>query len=129
MRIIDNKQCVEEICKSENISEERFIYFIKAFEKYVKSEIRKYDDRSGLDDFKMNKIDFDILLKLYKNTSSSPYKLQILLLYIYSYYKLDGISFDPEFFPLKLFLDFLKDNNNIHSIILQSIIDSELNSF
>lgn len=112
------KLIISNISTSENISEETFINFIKSFEKYIKSEIKKYDDISGLEDFKMNKTDYEILYKLYYSTNSSPYKIHILLLYMYSYYKLDGISFNKNYFPLKLFFDFLSKNNNIHSKIL-----------
>jgi len=118
------KNIILEICKEEDISYEIFKEKIKLYEKYIKSEIKKYDDKSGLDDFKMNKSDYKILLKLHTNTSPSPYKLYILLLFMYSYYKLDGITFDPKNFPIKSFFNFIKKNNNIHSIILNSIKDS-----
>ena len=69
----------------------------------------------------MNKYDYKILHKLYFSTTSSPYKIHILLLYMYSYYKLDGISFNKNYFPLKFFFNFLSKNKNIHTEILKMI--------
>tara|TARA_B100001093_G_scaffold189451_1_gene181998 strand:+ start:1133 stop:1504 length:372 start_codon:yes stop_codon:yes gene_type:complete len=115
------KNIINEISKKEKIENYIFKNYIKSFEKYIKSEIKKYDDKYGLEDFKMNKYDYQILYELYVNTSQSPYKIYILLLYMYSYYKLDGISFEPEKFPINFFFNFIKFNNNIHSIILKSI--------
>lgn len=108
---------ISNICTSENISEDTFKKFIKSFEKYIKSETKKYEDITGLEDIKMNKYDYEILYQLYFNTSSSPYKIHILLLYMYSYYKLDGISFSKNNFPLKLFFNFISKNKNIHKLI------------
>lgn len=114
-------QILEEISNSENISSDILVDYIKSFEKYIKSETRKYDDITGLEDYKMSKNDYNILYNLYINTCSSPYKIHIILLYMYSYYKLDGISFDRNHFPLKLFFNFIKNNINIHSLILKLV--------
>lgn len=110
---------ISELSEKENIKEKTFIDYIKSFEKYIKSEIRKYDDITGLEDYKMSKHDYNILYNLYVNTEPSPYKVHILLLFMYSFYKLDGITFNKRYFPLKIFMDFLKNNNNIHSLILK----------
>jgi len=112
------KDIIFKISKSENISEETLIKNIKSFEKYIKSEIKKYDDISGLEDFKMNKYDYNILYELYNKTTHSPLKIYILLLYIYTFYKLDGISFNKKKFPLKLFFNFINTNKNIHELML-----------
>ena len=114
-------QILEEISNSENISSDILVDYIKSFEKYIKSETRKYDDITGLEDYKMSKYDYNILYNLYTNTCSSPYKIHIILLYMYSYYKLDGISFDRNHFPLKLFFNFINNNVNIHSLILKLV--------
>ena len=112
---------IEEISESENISPDILLQYIKSFEKYIKSETKKYEDVTGLEDYKMSKNDYIILYNLYINTNPSPYKIHIILLYMYSYYKLDGISFDKQHFPLKLFFNFIKNNINIHSLILKMI--------
>ena len=80
---IDN--IINEISKLENITTDIFKSFIKMFEKFIRTESRKYYDNSGLEDYKMNKKDYTILLSLYTSTSDSPNKLLILLLYMYSY--------------------------------------------
>lgn len=115
------KDIIFKISKSENISEETLIKNIKSFEKYIKSEIKKYDDISGLEDFKMNKYDYNILYELYNKTTYSPLKIYILLLYIYTFYKLDGISFSKNKFPLKLFFNFINTNKNIHKLMLHLV--------
>lgn len=114
------------LSKSENISKDALKKYIKSFEKYIKSEIKKYDDISGLEDIKMNNYDYDILFELYNKTTSSPYKIHILLLFIYSYYKLDGIDFNKNNFPLKLFFNFINSNQNIHSLILSLVTKIKL---
>lgn len=112
---------ISNICESENITIDTFKKYIKSFEKYIKSEINMYDDKSGLEDYKMNKYDYNILYKLYNETDSCPYKLHILLLYIYSFYKLDGINFNRNNFPLKIYFKFMNKNKNIDKIMLESV--------
>ena len=112
---------ISNICESENITIDIFKKYIKSFEKYIKSEINMYDDKSGLEDYKMNKYDYIILYKLYNETDSCPYKLHILLLYIYSFYKLDGINFNRNNFPLKMYFKFMNKNKNIDKIMLESV--------
>jgi len=98
-----------------------FLECIRIFEKIVRTERKRYEDTSGLDDYKMRKDDYFILLKLYENTTTCSYKLEILLYYIYSYYKLDGFSFNKSKFPFKFFFDFLENNQNIHKLMLELI--------
>lgn len=117
---------INELSDCENIKTDIFIDYIKSFEKYIKSEIKKYDDKSGLEDYKMSKHDYNILYILYKNTTNTPYKIHILLLYIYSYYKLDGLCYNKRHFPFKLFFSFIKKNSNIHSLILQMIQNRQI---
>ena len=112
---------IDDISKSENISLETLKGYIKSYEKFIKSEIKQYEDTSGLDDYKMNKNDYIILRELYNNTEPSPFKVHILLLYMYSYYKLDGMNFNENYFPKKHFFKFIKKNANIHGLILNMI--------
>lgn len=120
------KNIITDICNLENISEDTFKKYIKSFEKYIKSETKKYEEIDGLEDIKMNKYDYNILFELYNKTGPTPFKLHILLLYMYSFYKLDGINFNTTNFPLKLFLSFIKKNDNIHSLTLR-LVTSENN--
>ena len=114
-------QIIDNISKSENVSSESLKDYIKSYEKFIKSEIKNYEDTSGLDDYKMNKNDYIILYELYNNTGVSPFKVHILLLYMYSYYKLDGINFNEDYFPKKHFFKFIKKNANMHGLILNII--------
>ena len=112
---------IDNISKSENVSSESLKDYIKSFEKFIKSEIKNYEDKSGLDDYKMNKNDYIILYELYYNTESSLFKVNILLLYMYSYYKLDGMNFNENYFPKKYFFKFIKKNTKMHGLILNMI--------
>ena len=112
---------ISNISESEKITTNTFKKYIKSFEKYIKSEINMYDDKSGLEDYKMNKYDYNILYKLYCETETGPYKLHILLLYIYSFYKLDGMNFNRNNFPLKMYFNFMNKNKNIYKIMLESV--------
>ena len=47
---------INKISTKENISSDLFKKFIKSFEKSIKSEIKTYDDNSGLTDYKMQRI-------------------------------------------------------------------------
>ena len=61
-------------------SPDSFKSFIKSFEKFIKSEVKKYDDKSGLEDIKLNKNDYKILYELYKNT------VKVHIKFIFYYY-------------------------------------------
>jgi len=105
----------------ENVTENKFKEYIKSFEKHIKSQIKNYSNISGLEDYKMNKNDYIILYELYTKTKTSQLKVHILLLYMYSYYKLDGFDFNKNYFPMNCFFDFIKKNENMHKIILENI--------
>jgi len=105
-----------------NISEDDFDLYIKKFEKTIKHEIKKYSNKDGIDDYKMNKHDFIIFYNLYINTNDCDNKINILLYFMYSYYKLDGLDYNKKKFPLKQFFDFINNNNNIHNLIHQNVI-------
>ena len=111
-----------DIWEKYNINIDYFELCIKKFEKMIKHEINKYTNKDGLEDYKMKKDDYIIFYNLYLNTTNNiDNKINILLYYIYSFYKLDGIDFNKKKFPLKQFFDFLNNNNNIHTIILKNI--------
>ena len=109
------------ISELENVSPEIILQNVKLFEKCIKSEVKTYENNAGLEDIKMRKIDYKILLELYKNTKKCKYKLYVLLFYIYSFYKVDGLNYNVVDFPFKIFFQFMKDNENIHSLIFQLI--------
>ena len=79
---------INKISTLENISSDLLKKFIKSFEKSIKSEIKTYEDKSGLEDYKMREYDYTVLLDLYQGTKSTPYKLQILLLLLTEKYSL-----------------------------------------
>lgn len=113
---------INKLCSYEKINNLEIVKNFAKFEKKILKEIKQYDDKSGLNDYRMNIYDFYILLILYENSSKYKNKLEILLYYIYSYYKLDGIEFNKKKFPMKNFFNFLKENENIHKLILNLII-------
>ena len=112
-----------ELHEKYNINENDFDLYITKFEKKIKHEIKKYSNKDGLDDYKMNKYDFIIFYNLYTNTNYCDNKINILLYFIYSYYKLDGLDYNKKKFPLKQFFDFINNNSNIHKLIHKSVID------
>lgn len=104
----------------ENINRSIIKQYIKSFEKLMKSETRLYSDNFGLEDYKMNLFDYNILYNIYLYTKKSPLKIQLILYFMYSYYKFDCIDYYYDF-PCKLFFDFIKDNENIHELILKLV--------
>lgn len=111
------------LSKEENVTIDEFTNYIQKFQKFIKKESNKYKDTSGLTDIKLNKNDYIILINLYKNTNKTKHKVHLILLFMYSYYKLDSFEFNNRIFPIKPFFNFLKDNNNIHKLILELIIN------
>lgn len=104
--------------------EDDFENIIKNFLKYIKIEIKNYDDNYGLEDYKLHTEDYNLLLYLYENTNSDfckTNKLILLLYYIYSYYKLDSI--DYSIIPHSDLLKFMNKNNILHKKILEFIIN------
>ena len=118
-KVKTKSELISEISNLENISDKLFMSNINIFEKTIKKISKRYDDNTGLEDYKMNKNDYIILLILYKSTDYSQYKLLILLYYIYSYYKMDNIDFNYKDFPLNYFFKFIKNNTIIHHYILE----------
>lgn len=112
---ITKKDYIDKLSNFINCNNTDLLKYISLFEKNIYKGRKKYDDYSGLEDIKMNKFDYYILYNLYKNTSECQYKLHILLLFIYSVYKLDSYDFDNQVFPLCEFFDFLNINNSIYS--------------
>ena len=114
------KYFILKLIEYEDIELELFTQFIKVFEKKIKKQINKYECRSGLEDYKMKKTDYMILLHLYENTKKAKYKIELLLLYMYSFYKLDGLDFEKKNFPFKKLFDFIYKNDNIHSLMFEA---------
>jgi len=106
----------------EDINENIIKKYIKSFQKLIKSETKLYNKLDGLEDYKLNSMDYNILYSIYTNTKHSPFKIQLILYYMYSYYKLDGLDYNKKKFPLKQFFDFINNNNNIHNLIHQNVI-------
>ena len=112
---------INKLVEYEKVDIELFKDYIKQFQKRIKKQINNYECNSGLEDYKMKKYDYIILLKLYENTKESPYKIELLLLYMYSFYKLDGFDFEKKSFPFKYLFDFITLNDNIHSLMFDQI--------
>ena len=117
------KHLILKLSEYESIDTETFNSIIKNFEKTIKKQINNYECKNGLEDYKMKKSDYIILLHLYENTKKSKYKISLLLLYMYSFYKLDGFDFDKSYFPFKKLFDFIYKNDNIHSVMFKIIND------
>lgn len=116
-KTINKIYIIQKLSDLENITTDNFLKNIKIFEKLIKNQIKNYEDNSGLEDYKLNEIDYNILYILYINTNNTEHKINLLLYFIYSYYKLDGIDYNKKKFPFKNFFNFLKENENIYKII------------
>lgn len=114
-------QIIKNICILHNIDETYFNYFMKEFHNHIKSYIRRYKNISGLTDFRMNSKDYYILYQLYINTKYRDDKIEMILIFMYSFYKLDIINYDLETFPMNSFFSFLNENPNIHRMIFKLI--------
>lgn len=114
-------EIIRSICILHNIDEIDFNYFIREFHNHIKCYIRRYKDISGLKDFRMNNKDYYILYQLYINTKYRDDKIEMILIFMYSFYKLDIINFDLKTFPMNSFFSFLDENPNIHKIIFKLI--------
>lgn len=113
---LNKNEILNEFSKFENLSLNKLNKYIKSFEKLIKYESKKYRNIFGLEDYRLHKFDYKILYFLYINTLPSQNKLKLLLYFIYSYYKMDGIDYN--YFPINLFFNFLHNNPNIYRLIL-----------
>ena len=109
------------ISDCENVSFINLKKYIKSFEKKIKYEISNYYDIEGLEDYRMNPIDYEILLELYKQTKSDENKIKHLLIFMYCFYKLEGISLPIKFIRLNSFLNFINLNDNLHMLIFEIV--------
>lgn len=117
------KDYIYKLCTLLNVDQEALLDAIKIFEQYIKLQTKGYDNNYGFEDIKMNKYDFYILYNLYINTNDQEYKFQMILYYIYSVYKLEGMAFDIKSFPFDVFFNFLNNNTNISSCLF-SLLDT-----
>jgi len=122
---LESKQLIlEKISSLENKSILDISNFIYIFQKRIKRIRNDYYNYEGLEDYKLSTLDYNILYQLYINSNSSEEKLLNLLIFMYSYYKMDGIEFPIYMFSLKKYYDFMNENNNLNKEILFLITNS-----
>ena len=85
---------IKEISFEENIN---LIHFLRGYYKKLERCFKEYENIYGLEDYKMNYIDFIILYHIWKSSNLRGH-IESYLIIMYSYYKLDDFSF-----PIKKF--------------------------
>lgn len=110
-----SKLIINEINYVENIDLKKII---KDFEKKIKKESLIYINNYGLEDYKMNEIDYFILYDIWKNVNIRK-SIQNYIIIMYSYYKLEEFyfhkcifNFDNELFKILYSSDVIKIINN-----------------
>ena len=99
---LESKQLIlEKISSLENKSVFDISNFLYTFQKRIKRIRNDYYNDEGLEDYKLSTLDYNILYQLYINSNSSKEKLLNLLIFMYSYYKMDGIEYPIYMFSLK----------------------------
>jgi hypothetical protein len=112
-----------QIAKLESITYKQLKTTIKDFQSSVKKCFKYYKSKQGLEDYKMNLDDYIILFCLYVNTEKIDNKLNILLISMYSIYKLDDFHFSTLDFNTTGFLKFISENKDVHTLIYKMITD------
>jgi hypothetical protein len=112
-----------ELAKLECITPKKLKSNIKEFQGSVKKCFKYYKSKDGLEDYKMCIDDYIILLVLHVNTEEISNKINLLLLFMYSVYKLDDFHFSILDFNTNGFLHFICENKEIHAIIYKLITD------
>ena len=112
-----------QIAKLESITLFEFKKNIKVFQSTIKKSFKHYKSKEGLEDYKMKLDDYVILLCLHINTDKTDNKLNLLLLSMYSVYKLDDYHFSSLDFNTKGFLKFIAENKQIHTLIYKMVTD------
>ena len=122
---LESKQLIlEKISSLENKSVFDISNFLYTFQKRIKRIRNDYYNYEGLEDYKLSTLDYNILYQLYINSNSSEENLLNLLIFMLSYYKMDGMEFPIYMFSLKKYYDFMNENDNLNKEILFLITNS-----
>ena len=105
--LINEIDASEEICLRD---------IVNTFEKKIKKEICKYKCKFGLEDYKLNNLDYIILYYIWKNCNISI-DVEDVLVIMYSFYKLEEFYFDDKVFEVKNPFHLL-NNSNISFLII-----------
>jgi len=121
----DSVKIIKKIADCEGIDLNTMIDNFTEFHKNIKKRIRHYKTRDGLTDYKLKCHDLLILLYLYKNTNPFDNKIELILVIMYSYYKLDDFHFPTSMFNIAKLFIFLSENENIHYLMYQAVTNKE----
>ena len=123
------KELIKQIAALESITPKQLISRIKTFQNSIKKSFKHYKSKEGLEEYKMELDDYVILLCIYVNTENTDNKLNIILLSMYSIYKLDDYHFSSLDFNTSGFLHFICENKVIHSLVYKLITDNTYISY
>lgn len=107
------RKLIKEISLKENIN---LNHFINKYYKELKRCFKEYHNTYGLEDYKMNNIDYIILYNIWKKLNITG-RIESYLIIMYSYYKLEDFHFPTNKFKSGLNCIPLIQNTDVISII------------
>ena len=112
---------ITEINNKEKIN---LLSIVKKFEKKILKYSKLYSDTIGLEDYKMNEIDYVILYSIWKIIDILN-NIESYLIIMYSYYKLEDFYFSSSLFKIYN-CNYIIQNTSIVKIINYFIEDNNL---
>lgn len=122
----ESMKIIVKISELECIPEETLLEILTDYHRRLKEGILCYKKKDGLSDYILKSHDLIILYSLCKNTKPFDDKIELLLIFMYAYYKLDDFLFTTKDFKLNNLFKFIKKNNSIHSLIYELVTNKEL---
>ena len=110
---------IKEINSTDNIDLKKIF---RTFEKNLKKCFKLYSEKSGYEDYKMNDIDILVFYSLWKyfKNNNIIFKVDDILILMYSYYKIEEF-----YFPTGVF----NFDKNVYTLILNSDVIKIINYF
>jgi hypothetical protein len=118
---------INKIAELEDMPYTEVTSFFSKYHKKLKKSINGYDNKDGLSDYKLKSHDLIILFVLCKESKTELKKLDklnVILVFMYSYYKLDDFYFQLN---KKTAVNLLKlmNDDNIHSLIYNLVTNDQ----
>ena len=121
----ESLKLIDKISTLEQIDKDKLILLFINYHSRIKECIKKYKEKDGLTDYILKSHDYIILYTLCKNTKPFENKIELLLVFMYSYYKLDDFHFPTDIFNINNLFKFIKKNGSIHSLIYNLVTNKE----
>ena len=121
----ESMKIIVKISELECIPIETLLDILVEYHKRLKECILFYKKKDGLSDYILKSHDLIILYSLCKSTEPFDDKIELLLIFMYAYYKLDDFLFTKSDFKLGNLFKFIKKNDSIHSLIYKLVTSKE----